>query len=151
MNYTKLQQDILKQLDNPKKQRDIYIGHNENHYFVTLDRFTIHIIPDYRFILDMEKIKSITGRDSLSRATLSSMLSTATKEIHITDTKKIIDKLSCRIFEGDNFSLVIDEKLLKYNDLSKSTFKGIKANNPLYIYEGEELVSFILPIRQREV
>ena len=64
----------------------------------------------------------------------------------LTNDIKVHDKTTLRVFSKDDENIYVDESLIKYFDLKKSTFKGRNSKSPIYIYEYEVMVGLVLPV-----
>ena len=64
----------------------------------------------------------------------------------LTNDIKVYDKTTLRVFSKDDEKIYVDDALLKYFDMKKSTFKGRNSKSPIYIYEYEVMVGVVLPV-----
>lgn len=112
----------------------------QGHYFV--------IIPKTQFYLDKEQVfKNIAPLKNMK-----SFLNPDNSQVAI-DTHTIIaieSKMKLHEFVIDDESIFVDERLLKYFELEKSTFKGTNRKSPIFIYEYEELVGAVLPVNYKK-
>ena len=69
------------------------------------------------------------------------------ENVTLMNDKKVVDKKTLRVFTKGDENIYVDESLLKYFDLEKSTFKGKNRNSLIYIYENYNMVGLVLPYR----
>ena len=65
--------------------------------------------------------------------------------ITVTNDKKVVNKKTLRVFSNGDENIYVDESLIKYFDLEKSTFKGRNRKSPIYIYEDYNMVGVVSP------
>lgn len=157
MNTLKLQQDIIK----TAYDREFKHKH-DNLLFCTADRFVnvvtgyaIYRVHELEFFLDPEKC---SGRpEGMSLRSFNGIMNREEDSTPATDTHSIvvythgkkIEKLH-KFILSDGSPIYINDKLLKYFDLSVCTFKGTTPYNLLFVYEHDFLVGAVLPVRYEE-
>ena len=121
-------------------------------YGVLLDNVIIgnvnrlYIIPKKECGVDLTNIDGnnvkIIQEPSLKRL----MNDNLYENITVTDDKKVVDKKTLRVFSNGDENIYVDESLIKYFDLEKSTFKGRNRKSPIYIYEDYNMVGVVSPV-----
>ena len=121
-------------------------------YGVLLDNVIIgninrlYIIPKKECGVDLTNIDGnnvkIIQEPSLKRL----MNDNLYENITVTDDKKVVDKKTLRVFSNGDENIYVDESLIKYFDLEKSTFKGRNRKSPIYIYEDYNIVGVVSPV-----
>lgn len=121
-------------------------------YGVLLDNVIIgnanrlYIIPKKECGVDLTNIDGnnvkIIQEPSLKRL----MNDNLYENITVTDDKKVVDKKTLRAFSNGDENIYVDESLIKYFDLEKSTFKGRNRKSPIYIYEDYNMVGVVSPV-----
>ena len=121
-------------------------------YVVLLDNVIIgngnrlYIIPKKECGVDLTNIDSNNVK-IMQESTLKNFMNDNLYEnVTLTDDKKVVDKKTLRVFSKGDENIYVDDALLKYFDLKKSTFKGRNSKSPIYIYEYEVMVGVVLPV-----
>lgn len=143
MNIINAQVEVLKEA--LKKKNTVIYG-------VLLDNVIIgnanrlYIIPKNECGVDLTNIDGnnvkIIQEPSLKRL----MNDNLYENITVTDDKKVVDKKTLRVFSNGDENIYVDESLIKYFDLEKSTFKGRNRKSPIYIYEDYNMVGVVSPV-----
>lgn len=152
MNYCKLQTEILKALDKDKMingrfpyMYGFYEKLSEKFVIIT-DGYVLHLVPEEKFYLNLDKCfktPPLTGIDKMIKG------SDEAVDTYTEGLIKPVEKNKVQIFNNRIDDIWIDVNNLKLFDLKNSTFKGSDKKSPLYIYEGEELVVFGLPVNHK--
>lgn len=151
MNYLKLQQELLKAAesrDGPKhKQFDVHYSIINDRIWVFPHAFFGMGIPLDKFYLDVDKIWKDT-----SPLACGWILKDAENAKPAVDTNTSVilktEKKSVHKFIVNDESIFVNEKYLNY--FNDSCFKGTNGKSPLFVYEFDELVGMILPIKLKE-
>jgi hypothetical protein len=149
MNYTKIQQDILKlRLEELQKHKPVKITYQQinNNVWISSDGFVIYAIPIRFFILDVENFERppvVSIKPLLD--------TTGYKECYPTNQKRIMEKCTAVVLKLDtgdvhDTEVFIDERLLKNFDKS-ATFRSKSQLSPVHVYENGELVGVVCPLR----
>ena len=143
MNIINAQVEVLKEA--LKKKNTVIYG-------VLLDNVIIgntnrlYIIPKKVCGVDLTNVDcnnvKIIQEPSLKRL----MNDNLYENITVTDDKKVVDKKTVRVFSNGDENIYVDESLIKYFDLEKSTFKGKNRKSPIYIYEDYNMVGVVSPV-----
>ena len=151
MNYLKLQQDLIKELVNePKKKQFIRIGRIDGNVAI-LTEYSTFIVPSDKFLLDYEKIKNKLmemGEHTIRNFIPNDLVDVVkTNDIKVIAGQRLNSKpVHCNKYLIDNKTpLYVNEKLMKYFD-GENEYKGTNDKAPLFIYEYDELVGFVLPV-----
>lgn len=153
MNYCKLQTEILKALDKDKMingrfpyMYGFYEKLSEKFVIIT-DGYVLYLVPEEKFYLNLDKCfktPPLTGIDNMIKGS-DEAVDTYTEGL----IKPVEKKNKVQIFNNRIDDIWIDVNNLKLFDLKNSAFKGSDKKSPLYIYEGEELVGFVLPVNHK--
>ena len=137
MNYIKAQQEIL--TDYLKEKKVIFAKVDDKVVYGT--PFKLYITPKDKvgINLDSTLIKEDTMRRILNDKDA--------EDVYLSEECIKEDKKMIRCFKNCDIKIYVDEKLLKNFDLPNCTFKGTKPTNGVYVYENENMVGFVLPIR----
>ena len=153
MNYLKLQQDLIKELVNePNKKQFIRIGRIDGNVAI-LTEYSVFIVPNDKFLLDYEKIKNKLME--MEEHTIRNFIPNDLVDVVKTNDIKVIagqrlnsKSVHCNKYLIDNKTpLYVNEKLLKYFDDDENEYKGTNDKAPLFIYEDDMLVGFVLPVQ----
>ncbi|MBS6063991.1 MAG: hypothetical protein KH972_08970 [Peptostreptococcaceae bacterium] len=141
MNWTKIQQDLLKQIDkNPSFVK--YGKYDEDHTCFTWNGFSLFIIPNDKLLVDFSKLdnKPIDFKDYTFKNG---------QDIKMTEWTK----LGYLEFQAeDETKIYFDPKLLKYFEKEQVSYKGKgRVVDPMYIFnDGGKPVAIVLPIRMKK-
>ena len=141
MKFIKIQQDLLKQIG--KEKGSLIIGKyciSDGNVIFTLDGHWAVIIPKEQFYLDFEKAFGNNGTADLARFIVEKE---ELKEAIPTNVSVSIGEMECRKLMVDGIDVYVDKKFLNYFN-SDSKFYGKDNKSPVFIYEKEVLVGFIL-------
>lgn len=166
MNFIKYQQEVVKEVlkHNSKSRimcwKEQTKSTEEPKVYCTLDGFLLMCIPEKSWILDVDKIKEEQGitTDPSSNSLINfddridAILSNEKRDEVNVHTKKKRSLVKIKAVGDDTKYTWVDEKLLKYFDnptftLSKERM-DIKGVN---VYEGDEFVGMVMPIRVPEI
>ena len=152
MNYCKLQTEILKALDKDKmiNSRFPYM-HGfykslDKKYIAVVNNYILYLVPEEKFYLNLDKCfktPPLPGIDKMIKG------SDEAVDTYTEGLIKPVEKNKVQIFNNRIDDIWIDVNNLKLFDLKNSAFKGSDKKSPLYIYEGEELVGFVLPVNHK--
>ena len=146
MNYLKIQADLLKKMDT-KSTSGVLIARDEDNIYLSPEGHRVFIIPKQFWYLDFDKL--LDGRTEVN---FKSMFRDAddgedakkTSDLKVTDKKTTLVKIG-----GNNIHIWVDQSLLKEFD-NDCKFKITKDTAPCYIYEKDNLVGLVLPVRVKE-
>ena len=149
MNIRKINEEVLKM--SFKKYSRILIGEEENKIYVSPNGFVAFILEPSDFKLDIKKImkkvptkniiKDFVEHDYHENSTLASIV--GYRDIIDPDTGKTVHLAR---FENNETHASVNSKHLEY--FSKdATFYINSPVQPVYVYENDVCVGFILPIR----
>ena len=149
MNYLKVQQNLLKDALS-KKAKNFYFGAWEEKELVVISEgHVIWLIPKSKFVFDTEKLKEL-GVKELS--TIKNMISPDHDLQDVGslsgDMRILAGTLAVKV-EGNEGHAWVNSAYLNEFDKDR-TFKISKTNGPVFVYENEELVGLILPIKMNE-
>ena len=141
MKLKKVYDEIIKASLNNDKAK-IFLGKLEDKIAVSTDGFIMYFVPEKDFIFDIEKI--LRGRGRFNAKELTKDEPNAKPASRTGETKELLGKIAVKI--GDKW---VNEKYLKAfeNPTFKNTDNYI---DPVYVYEGDELVGLVMPIRIRD-
>lgn len=144
MNTTKIQLDLLKDVSN-KKGYNWFIEVIDDDVIV-LTNYQAYKINSTDFFLNIKKLIDNGVRNStMTKHILDDCK--YTKPLTKTPIKRVMGKYTCIELKLGEESIYVDEALLKNYNKSME-FEGTHGKAPVYIYEGESLVGFVLPIRE---
>lgn len=130
---------------------NIAYDENENIVYIT-DGHMVMNIPGNQFVLDVDMIAKVSGRALINASTFKSFYkqeSDAKAGVASNEMKKL-DKITVakiRTEHEDKFAW-LDTKYLKYFD-NISHFGVIDEKSPVFVYEDDQLVGVILPVKVR--
>ena len=146
MNIINAQVEVLKEALNGKgKHKNIIYGTLEDKVIIG-NNTTLYVIPKKECAIDLTNIDSNNVKiiqESVLKGFINDDKYTS---VILTNDIKVYDKRTLRVFSNDDEKIYVDDALLKYFDLKKSTFKGCNSKSPIYIYEYEVMVGVVLPI-----
>ena len=141
MKLKKVYDEIIKASLNNEKVI-IHLGKIEDKIAISTDGFIMYFVPEKDFIFDAEKI--LRGRSKFNANELTKDEPKAKPIGKTGEMKELLGKIAVKI--GDKW---VNEKYLKA--FENPTFKT--ADNyidPVYVYEDDELVGLVMPIRVRD-
>lgn len=149
MDYIKIQEKMLKdayERDTKLKKFSYRYGETDEIIGITPDGYIMYFIPKKMLYINTEMIFK-----EIAPVKLNCFIDSQKdqKDVIMTNQIEITDnKVQVRLFKTVESSenIWIDEKLLKYFDLKRSSFKGMNGRSPLFVYEYENLVGIILPV-----
>ena len=146
MNYTKIQQQLLKKWANP---RGDYIWGKYDGKIAVGTQAHLVFIPDKEFLLDATKAAkppmSDRGIESLFKAAHMSNFKTWIKTGIMHREGKF---MMCEFKDDKDNYKFCDEKLLKRFDAGYCLYKSTSSyDTPIFIYEDESMVGLIMPIK----
>lgn len=149
MDYIKIQEKMLKdayERDTKLKKFSYRYGETDEIIGITPDGYIMYFIPKKMLYINTEMIFK-----EIAPVKLNCFIDSQKdqKDVIMTNQIEITDnKVRVRLFKTVESSenIWIDEKLLKYFDLKRSSFKGMNGRSPLFVYEYENLVGIILPV-----
>lgn len=142
MKFIKIQQDLLKQIG--KEKGSLVMGKyciSDGNVIFTLEGHWAVIIPKEQFYLAFEKAFGNNGTANLVRFIVEKE---ELKEAIPTNVSVSIGEMECRKLMVDGIDVYVDKKFLTYFN-TDSKFYGKDNKSPIFIYEKEVLVGFILP------
>ena len=140
MKLKKVYDEIIKASLN--KNSRIYLGRLEDKIAISTDGFIMYFVPEKDFIFDIEKI--LRGGSRFNAHKLTKDAPKAKPISKTGEMKELLGKIAVKI--GDKW---VNEKYLKA--FENPTFKT--ADNyidPVYVYEDDEMVGLVMPIRVRD-
>lgn len=149
MNIRKINEEVLKM--SFKKNSRILIGEEENKVYVSPDGYVVFILESSEFKLDIEKIldgRSTTNIIKRFVETEYQMISTVASLVNYKDMFVLSIKKTLHLarFENEETHASVDSKYLKYFN-KDATFFISSPIKPVYVYENDVCVGFILPVR----
>lgn len=147
MKFIKMQQDLLKQID--KEKGSLVIGKyciSDNNVIFTVEGHWAVVIPKEQFYLDLEKTFGTNGIADLASIIVDKE---ELKEATPTNISVSIGEMNCLKLMVDGIDVYVDKKFLNYFN-ADSKYYGKDNKSPIFIYEKEVLVGFILPARVSE-
>lgn len=148
-NSIKIQTEIMKHIKKynegkvPINARYTEIENDDKKILiVTLDGFSAYYFNSDEFYIDKSKMTEVAGLkkfyDELKNQ----------EPIEPTGVTKRLTKGKAVEFENKNFKVYVDEKLIKeFGKVEDLWFVGKGEVEPVYVYEGENLVGLIMPMR----
>ena len=143
MNIINAQVEVLK---------EAFKNKNTVIYGVLLDNVIIgnanrlYIIPKKECGVDLTNVDSNNVRIIQESGLKGFINDDKYTSVILTNDIKVYDKTTLRVFSKDDEKIYVDDALLKYFDLKKSTFKSRNSKSPIYIYEDEVMVGLVLPV-----
>lgn len=145
MRITKIMTDLLKAVDKKKVQTYNY-GADDDYIYILPDGYRGYRIPKELFLIDLEKaLPNKTPLYDPSKIFDDSNTESAVK----TNEIRAIDKGHVVKIKGETTHVWLNVEYLKEFE-TNCTFKVIKPTSPVYVYEYEELVGVVLPVRMVE-
>ena len=150
MNIISAQVEVLKEaLKNKGVKNPVIYGVLDGKAIIG-NGYRLYIIPKNECGVDLTSIDS-TNVKIMNQSTLKGFINDAKcTSVILTGLKKVVDNKTLRVFVNGNENIYVDESLLKYFDLKKSTFKGRNRKSPIYIYEDYNIVGVVIPFFVKE-
>ena len=144
MNIINAQVEVLKEALKGKRKHNVIYGTLEDKVIIG-NANRLYIIPKKECAIDLTNVACV---QVLQESTLKNFVNdNECTEIELTnDIRKLDDKRTLRVFSKEDEKIYVDDALLKYFDLKKSTFKGRNSKSPIYIYEYEVMVGVVFPV-----
>ena len=153
MNYEKIQNKVLKSAfkrDAELKPFRFKWGmYDDSVVIINETASGLFIIPKNRFYLDIQQVFGCAEPVPVEKIINKSEV----KDIILTDTFINTDNGMLGVFKqlNNDEPIYYDSKLLKeYGKLTNPHYKGTDAKSPILIYEGEDMVGLILPVRRKK-
>ena len=155
MNYTKIQQDLVKELvKKPTKKEFVRVGKYkklDDEYIFICTGYVGLFIPTKYFYLDYEKL--VTELGEMTESTIEAFVKDNLYDAYKTDEVRMLPKNHSKKLGPCTFynvpdkedKVLVSDELMKYFE-TDTTYKGTIRKAPIFVYEGEELVGFALPI-----
>lgn len=157
MKSLKLQQDILKACDRRWKQpvtMTFMYTETEESVIVLVNNYYTMVVPKDDLWLDMKSIFGTAGGRVDSVVKLiekAQQVNEPLTDPHITEEDFQNGKLiKVKRFELGSEQIFVNEALLKYLDLSETTFTGSNSKSAVLAYEGGKLVGLFMPVNRRK-
>lgn len=147
MKITKIMTDLLKLIEKDKTVTINY-GIDDDYVYLTPDGKRLHRIPKSSFLIDLSK--ALPNKAPLSNPR---------NFFRVDDIEDACKTDELKVIEGPKRTLVklVSEKSYTWIDTNflkeyekDCTFKIGKPNQPVLVYESEELVGMVLPVRVKE-
>ena len=145
MNIINAQVEVLKEALNGKRKRNVIYGTLDDKVIIG-NNTRLYVIPKKECAIDLTNIDSNNVKIMQESSLKNFINDNLYESVTLTDDKKVVDKKILRVFSNCNENIYVDESLIKYFDLEKSTFKGRNKKSPIYIYEYEVMVGVVLPV-----
>ena len=142
MNIINAQVEVLKEA--LKKKNTVIYGVLDDKVIIGNGN-RLYIIPKKECGVDLTNIDSNNVKIMQELSLKNIINDNLYDNVILTDDKKVVDKKTLRVFSNCNENIYVDESLIKYFDLEKSTFKGRNKKSPIYIYEDYNMVGLVLP------
>ena len=145
MNIINAQVEVLKEAFKGKRKHNVIYGTIEDKVIIG-NNTRLYIILKKECAIDLTNIDSNNVKiikESVLKGFINDDKYTS---VILTNDIKVFDNTTLRVFSKDDEKIYVDDALLKYFDLKKSTFKGYNSKSPIYIYEYEVMVGVVLPV-----
>lgn len=146
LNTLRIQRELLKKLTKGETER-IAIQESEQLIYITLNYHSVVIIPKKEFFIDITKTPKIIKSNVFD--SFIKLQSKATAAYKTKEAKLISDKIIATKITDGTIDVWLDVDLLKDFGTDVS-FKIIDSKTPVFVYENENLVGIVLPIRIAE-
>ena len=126
-----------------KEQKIILGDYDDKTVGITIDGLVMWFIPENIFLFDKDKLLKDRKRVTINRYVKTEGYTDAVR------TNELIsfDKKTLAVFKNDDTEVYVDLKLLKVFDPRVSSYKIKNATSGVLVYEGDELVGFVMPTR----
>ena len=145
MNIINAQIEVLKEALNGKRKHNVIYGTLEDKVIIG-NNTRLYVIPKKECAIDLTNIDSNNVKIIQESVLKGFINDDKYKSVILTNDMEVYDKRTLRVFSKDDEKIYVDDALLKYFDLKKSTFKGHNSKSPIYIYEYEVMVGVVLPV-----
>ena len=143
MNIINAQVEVLKEAI--KKKNAVIYGVLDDKVIIGNGN-RLYIIPKKECGIDLTNVDSNNVRIIQESGLKGFINDDKYTSVILTNDIKVYDKTTLRVFSKDDEKIYVDDALLKYFDMKKSTFKGRNSKSPIYIYEYEVMVGVVLPV-----
>lgn len=139
MKIKELNKEIIKLFYN--KNKKILVEKKDGKIYIT-DSYVVWILNEEDFIFDINKFKTVNIKSIVDNVENKELLN-AIKSNEFSKEKNVVySKLVC-----EDIEVTINEKYLKcFNE--NCTFKVVNAITPVLVYENDNLVGLICPIKK---
>lgn len=145
MNIINAQIEVLREAFNGKRKYNVIYGTLEDKVIIG-NNTRLYVIPKKECAIDLTNIDS-NNVNIINESGLKGFINDDKyTSVILTNDIKVYDKTTLRVFSNDDEKIYVNDGLLKYFDLKKSTFKGCNSKSPIYIYEYEVMVGVVLPV-----
>ena len=145
MNIINAQVEVLREALNAKRKHKVIYGILDDKV-ITGNNTRLYVIPKKECAIDLTNIDS-NNVNIIQESGLKGFINDDKyTSVILTNDIKVYAKRTLRVFSKDDEKIYVDDALLKYFDLKKSTFKGRNSKSPIYIYEYEDMVDVVLPV-----
>ena len=145
MNIINAQVEVLKEAFKGKRKHNVIYGTLEDKVIIG-NNTILYVIPKEECGIDLTNV-DCNNVNIIQESVLKGFINDDKyTSVILTNDIKVYDKTTLRVFSKDDEKIYVDDALLKYFDLKKSTFKGRNSKSPIYIYEYEVLVGLVMPV-----
>lgn len=145
MKLNKIYSDIIKSC---LKDGNILLGFYEEKVFVSTDGYLGYFIPKNEFLLNIDIL--LNGRNSSTIVDSFKESMKNSNEAHLTGDLKVIEdkKIKAVKIENSKTYAWVNEKYLV--NFENATFKISSPISGVWVYEDEELVGLVMPVRVKD-
>ena len=144
MNIINAQVEVLKEALKGKRKHNVIYGTLEDKVIIG-NNTILYVIPKEECGIDLTNV-DCNNVNIIQESVLKGFINDDKyTSVILNNDIKVYDKTTLRVFSKDDEKIYVDDALLKYFDLKKSTFKGRNSKSPIYIYEYEVLVGLVMP------
>ena len=145
MNIINAQVEVLKEAFKGKRKHNVIYGTLEDKVIIG-NNAILYVIPKEECGIDLTNV-DCNNVNIIQESVLKGFINDDKyTSVILANDIKVYDKTTLRVFSKDDEKIYVDDALLKYFDLKKSTFKGRNSKSPIYIYEYEVLVGLVMPV-----
>ena len=145
MNIINAQVEVLKEALKGKRKHNVIYGTLEDKVIIG-NNTILYVIPKEECGIDLTNV-DCNNVNIIQESVLKGFINDDKyTSVILTNDIKVYDKKTLKVFSKDDEKIYVDDALLKYFDLKKSTFKGRNSKSPIYIYEDEIMVGLVLPV-----
>ena len=145
MNIINAQVEILKEALTGIRKHNVIYGTLEDKVVIG-NNTILYVIPKEECGIDLTNV-DCNNVNIIQESVLKGFINDDKyTSVILTNDIKVYDKTTLRVFSKDDEKIYVDDALLQYFDLKKSTFKGRNSKSPIYIYEYEVMVGLVLPV-----
>ncbi|MDO5361955.1 MAG: hypothetical protein Q4F03_04815 [Eubacteriales bacterium] len=152
MDYSMVQLNLVKEAnarDCKFKNFNSKYGKYKNKVGLIIDNAsTMVLIPETAFYLDISKI--FKNAEAMN---IESVINMKNSKVLINTKQMVVtDKYNLCVFQNDEHEkFYVNERLLKtFKSIKKPIFVGTDAKSPIYVFEEDDLVGLVLPVRHHE-